>query len=135
MAFQQYAVLDPTLTFVVGFQFLDSNGNIPANNIPVVNSQPPTFDPTQSYVVQSGWIVGKTSVTQNWIVESLSVAATQDIANSQVWSSTIALNLVSAGKTALANWGSLTPAQKDTVLQNVLKVVVAMMQYQYGILN
>jgi hypothetical protein len=135
MAFQQYALLDSTKTVVVGFQFIDSNGNIPANALPIVNAEPPTFDPTQSFVTQNGWTVGTASVTQNWVIQSLSVAQTQDVANSQVWNSAISQNIVSQGKSALANWSSLTPTQKDTVLQNCLKVLVALLQYQYGILN
>jgi hypothetical protein len=134
MAFQQYAVLDPTQSFIVGFKFLDSTSNPdPGTFRPVATLTQPVFNPVTQFVIQNGWTINPSSVTPNWLVQNLSNAAAQDINNSQIWASTLAQNIVTQGTNALANWSSLTPTQKDVVLQNCVKVIVGLLRYQFGV--
>ena len=89
----------------------------------------PTVTQNQ-YVTQNGWTVTPSDVEPVWVVDTISQAQ-------QSWNSAVALNMVTLGTNAINNWSAGPPysAAKDTVLLDLLKVVVAMLQAKFDVSN
>ncbi len=142
MSLQQYALLDQTKTFVVEIETIDSvvfASLAPAKTafyLPVSMTAQPSITPATQFVVQNGWTVNSgVNVTPVWVIQTLSASDQKVVANQTQWTNALALNIVTAGNNAINNWvpGGTYSAAKDTVLLDVLKVVVAMLEAQYGV--
>jgi hypothetical protein len=144
MSLQQYALLDSTKTFVVEIETIDSTvfaSLAPAKTafyLPVSMTAQPTITPATQFVSQNGWTINAgVNVTPIWVIGTLSSQQQQVVASQTQWTNTLALNIVTVGNNAINNWvsGGTYSATKDTVLLDVLKVVVAMLEAQYGVNN
>jgi hypothetical protein len=144
MSAQQYALLDPTLQNVVEIDTIDTAiyaawqaaANPKATQfLPVNMIAQPGFNPATQQVIQNGWTITAVDVQPVWVVQALTTAQLTANTAQANWQAAVALNLVTGITTALNNWGTLTPAQKDVLLQDVLKVLRGMLQITYGINN
>jgi len=95
----------------------------------------PTFDPNTQAIIQNGWTITANDVEPVWQIITLTAAQQQVVSNATQWNNTVAINLVAACTNAINNWATLTAAQKDTVLLDLVKFVRAELQYQYAINN
>jgi len=136
MSLQQYATLTPDLSSVQSIDTwnsaevsaLQAAGNPKFTFLRVVNmTAQPAFDPTTQSVVQNGWTVTASDVEPVWQVQTLPTIQQQ-------WNNVVGLNLVQACTNAITNWGSLTAAQKDTVLLNLVKFARALL-LKFGVNN
>jgi hypothetical protein len=135
MSLQQYALLDPTLTVILGFETFDTSvmagwvaaGNPKAQYYLPVNTAVtlPVYNASTQTVQQNGWtITPGVSVTPVWVV----VALTQGQID---WASIISADLVTAFNTYIAQ-AVPNQAQQTAVILQLVKAVKAILE-QYGI--
>lgn len=134
-----YALLDPTLTSVLGvrndidptlYAAWVASGNPKATRLRVVNMiAQPAFDPATQSIAQTGWTISPSDVQPIWAIQVLS-AAQQALVVNQSNRLTLINNALTALSSADANWATLTALQKDTVLRHLLKVTVILLNQQ-----
>ena len=139
MTTQLYAILDPTLTTIVGWEMAD-----PAvmATLPVVKTQfyrpvntsttQPTFNPATQAVVQNGWTITPTDLEPVWQVVALTPAQITTNAAQAAWQTQLSSGLVTAFTTYAAT-AVPSPAATNAVILQLVKCVSAFLQSQYGV--
>jgi hypothetical protein len=141
MSIQQYALLDIAKTSVIGFNQIDSTvfptmAAAKTQYYRLVNMiTQPVINPLTQKVIQNGWTISGVDVQPVWQTVALAQSEIDSATAQTNYTNTMALNIVAAATNAINNWGTLTPTQKDTVLLDVVKVVKALLQVQFGINN